>query len=245
MDNLKTIFITGLHRSGTTILCMILGAHPKCIAVGEVEAVIRSSRDREWVESHYNRCTCGQCRFWPEVMKNIDKAGTEDLTERYRIFLQTFAEHFPGKIPIDSSKFINSLNALSTVSNCQPIRIVRDVRGWCVSRTGKITPRLMLDWYKRNLSYERSTKHASLIGYEELILDPYNAIPRLCAKIGLEYDESMLQIPSSTDHILVGNRMRTNKSLRIRYDGRWMKCQSIWPSLLFPIMHYNNKRVFH
>jgi hypothetical protein len=245
MDDLKTIFITGLHRSGTTILCMILGAHPQCIAVGEVEAVINSSRDRKWVESHYGRCTCGQCVFWPAVMNNIDRAGTDNLQERYRIFLSTFREHFPGKIPIDSSKVITALNAISSVSNCQPIRIVRDVRGWCVSRTGKITPRLMLGWYKGNLTYERSARNAYLLGYEELVLDPHNVIPKICEHIGIEYDEEMLQIPSSTDHILVGNRMRTDKTQRIKYDGRWMKIHSIWPSLLFPIMHYNNKRVFN
>lgn len=65
---MKTIFIAGLHRSGTTILDMILGAHTDCIAVGEVDGVIRAERDRAWVESHYARCTCGQCEFWPAVM---------------------------------------------------------------------------------------------------------------------------------------------------------------------------------
>jgi hypothetical protein len=245
MDKIKTVFITGLHRSGTTILCMILGAHPKCIAVGEVEAVIRADRDRKWVESHYSRCTCGKCNFWPKVMENIDKADSDDLKKRYRIFLKTFSDYFPGKIPIDSSKYIPSLKAISELSSCMPIRIVRDVRGWCISKTGKITARHMLDWYKRNLFFERSSKGAYLMGYEQLALNPHKEIVRVCDYLGLKYDEKMLDIPSPTDHILVGNRMRTQKNQRIIYDSRWMKINSIWPTLLFPIMQYNNKRVFN
>ncbi len=244
MNGLKTIFIGGLNRSGTTILCMILGAHPQCIAVGEVEIVIRSNQNRKWIESHYNRCTCGQCTFWPEVMKRIDQSGSDDLKERYRIFLNTFADCFPNKIPVDSSKTISSLNAISSVSSCRSVRIVRDVRGWCVSRKGKITPNQMLEWYRRNRAYDRSVKNDILVGYEEMIFDQHNTIPTLCRKLGLEYDEEMLKIPGTTDHILVGNRMRTDKSQKIKYDERWMKRPSIWPSILFPIMKYNNKKVF-
>ena len=242
---MKTIFIAGLHRSGTTILDMILGAHTDCIAVGEVGGVIRAERDRAWVESHYARCTCGQCEFWPAVMDAIDRHGCDKIEERYRMFLKVFAEYFPNKIPVDSSKGLASLQAISLSSNCTVVRIIRDVRGWCISQAGKVTPRLMFRWYRQNKIFERATLNAVQVGYEPLVLDSENVVRRLCRKLSMEFQPAMLKLHSGTEHILVGNRMRTDKTQRIKYDGRWMRDTSVWPILLKPVMDYNRTHVYN
>ena len=244
MSKIPSIFITGLHRSGTTILDMILGAHSSCIAVGEVESVIRAGQDRRWIEDHYEKCTCGKCKFWPAVMEAIDQHGSDELDDRYRVFLETFAEFFPGKIPIDSSKHIEALHALSRVSECKSIRIVRDVRGWCTSQADRITLRHMLGWYRKNRTFQALAPNAIRVGYEPLVLDIDNTVQALCNALSLEFEPSMLEFDNVMRHILVGNRMRTNKSHKIKYDGRWMEKTSIWPALLMPVMKYNTCQVY-
>lgn len=244
MDQCKTIFITGLHRSGTTLLDMIIGNHSDCIAVGEVSSVIKSELDRKWVENHYNKCTCGECEFWPEVMKAIDKNGSAHLEDRYRVFLEIFRDFFPGKIPVDSSKHLNSYKILNSISDCTTVRIIRDVRGWCLSNNSRITPRFMLRWYKNNYIIERTIPDAIPLGYEQLALDTETTIRNLCDSISLKYEKSMLNIQSGEKHILVGNRMKANSTLKIKYDSRWLKNSSIWPVILKPVMNYNRKHVY-
>ncbi len=245
---MRTIFISGLHRSGTTILNMILGTHSDCIAVGEVANVIRAGVDRSWIEDHYPTCTCGNCTFWPEVMNAIYRSDPPELTDRYRIFLEIFADRFPGKIAVDSSKSLDALHALRVCSDCSIIRIVRDVRGWSISKKGKITPRTMIAWLRRNKALEKALEeHESIhLGYEPLIFDPQTAIAGLCSKLSLEFEEEMLCPDVSRQHILVGNPMRVDREQRkkIRYDSRWMQSSSFWPALLKPVMDYNRKHAY-
>ncbi len=245
MNNIRTIFIAGLHRSGTTILNMILGSHSRCVAVGEVDNVIKPGQDRSWVEDHYHRCTCGSCTFWPDVMEAIDESGAEDLKARYTVFLKIFSEHFPGKIPVDSSKHLSTFKDLSSVSSCIPVRIVRDVRGWSVSLSNQITPRNMLRWYRMNRKHDTYLRGAISLGYEPLALHTEETLISLCKSLSLEYEQTMLEINNSDNHILVGNRMRTEQSLKIDYDSRWMAKTSIWPALLKPIMRYNSRLVYN
>ena len=223
---------------------MLLGSHSECIAVGEVDNVIGPERDRTWVEDHYGRCTCGKCNFWPIVMETIDTDGATTLADRYAAFLRTFAEFFPGKIPVDSSKHLDTYHALASVSECTPIRITRDVRAWSVSVSGKVTARKMLRWYKMNKRYDKALSHAVNIGYEPLALHTDEALSKLCEAVDLEYQPAMKEIHMSDSHILVGNRMRTSGALKIRYDSRWLAGASIWPALLRPVMNYNRRRVY-
>jgi len=244
MSLIRSIFITGPHRSGTTILNMILGCNSECIAVGEVNNVIKPGQNRRWIEDHFLRCTCGQCEFWPEVIKAIDRKDSDDLETRYSIFIAVFSEHFPGKIPVDSSKNIAPLHALQRVTNCSTVRIIRDVRAWSVSQSGTICARNMLRWYKLNRYFQKSAPGAIKVGYEPLVLDPEKTVSKLCGQLALHFEPSMLAIDNTENHILVGNRMRTNESLTIQYDGRWMRHNSIWPIILSPIMHYNIREVY-
>jgi len=243
---MRTIFISGLHRSGTTILNMIVGSHPDCMAVGEVANVIRAGVDRSWIEDHYPRCTCGNCTFWPKVMEAIDRRNPSELTARYGIFLEVFAEQFPGRIAVDSSKTLDALEALRAASDCTVIRIVRDVRGWNYSKRGKITPRQMLSWLFRNKALEKATEGGAAIqmGYEPLVFDTRTVVEKLCDRLSLEFSPEMLEPDASRHHILVGNPMRVNGEHRIRYDSRWMQHASLWPVLLWPVMKYNREQAY-
>lgn len=76
------LFISGNHRSGSTLLDMILGSHPGCCSVGEVNAL------REYFQDN-RKCTCGDpirlCPFWTGVEKEVSKImGVADPCSRYK-----------------------------------------------------------------------------------------------------------------------------------------------------------------
>lgn len=237
------MFVTGLHRSGTTILSFILGAHSECIAIGEVSNVISANTDRAWVESHYDRCTCGTCEFWPQVMSEIDKLGSDDYAQRYLVFRQVFEEFFPDKIPVDSSKHIHACKSVRSVTSCKIVKITRDFRGWSFSTDGRISFRKAVAWYRRNRNIDRSLDVDVSVSYECLVFEPENEIRNLCDSIGLDFEEPMLNPGDGESHVLSGNRMRLSGDRNIKYDKRWMHDSSILASLCLPAIVYNRKEV--
>ena len=58
------IYLTGCSRSGSTLLDLILSAHPRVVSVGEV------CNHARWLENNF-ACTCGakvrECEFWQRV----------------------------------------------------------------------------------------------------------------------------------------------------------------------------------
>ncbi|MDO6462235.1 sulfotransferase [Granulosicoccaceae sp. 1_MG-2023] len=67
-NRLKVIYVTGVGRSGSTILDILLGNHPEVESVGELINVNRSG----WLKNEY--CACHQraldCPFWQAVLSN-------------------------------------------------------------------------------------------------------------------------------------------------------------------------------
>ena len=98
--------ITGLGRSGSTILDVVLGNHPQIESVGEVMNLIRTG----WVSQESLRgidqkrlrrplCTCGKrldvlyvdtpeeaCPFWSSVRREWVERADRDSIESYRNF---------------------------------------------------------------------------------------------------------------------------------------------------------------
>jgi hypothetical protein len=68
-DKIPVIYILSNHRSGSTLLDLILGAHPKIWTLGEAQ-------DLPWVlKEKQVPCGCGQqveqCEFWKELIPDI------------------------------------------------------------------------------------------------------------------------------------------------------------------------------
>lgn len=240
----KVIFVTGLHRSGTTMLTFMLGAHPDCIAMGEVDNVISASRDKSWVESHFDKCTCGQCEFWPAVMAAIEQEACQAYADRYRIFLQVFAEFFPGKIVVDSSKVIDACKAVQGIADTKVVKITRDYRGWSFSHHKKLSFKGAHAWFRGNREIDKHLKIDAHMSYEGLVFEPISELEKACSNIELLFSDEMLEPTGETDHVLIGNRMRLQSDRRLRYDTRWMAQNSIGAGLHLPAIAYNRDRVY-
>jgi len=229
---MKTIFIAGLPRSGSTALCLLIGSHPDCVAVGEVANVIKADSK----EYALKKLSEHPSQFWSEVLHLVD--GVDGLEYRYAIFLNVFSEFFPGKVPVDSSKGSRYVPILSRLSDCRVIFCIRDARGWCTSCQKKISAAGLLRWYFRNR--REDIKNALHISYEGLCVDPDGTMGNVFRFSGLTGHHATM---TKKHHILAGNRMKSNPGA-ICYDEKWKSKKSLAPYILWPVMRYNRRMVY-
>lgn len=83
-------YIMGAGRSGSTVLDMLLGAHPHIQGVGELCNVVRAG----WIAGQY--CSCGHrtpdCEFWQAVREQWRQEADGADPRHYEYLLQAF-EH--------------------------------------------------------------------------------------------------------------------------------------------------------
>lgn len=75
----RLVYVLAASHSGSTLLSMLLAAHPEICTVGELKATIHDDVDR------YS-CSCGvnirRCRFWQEIAAGMARRGLEfDITD--------------------------------------------------------------------------------------------------------------------------------------------------------------------
>ena len=88
---MRVIFIASLSHSGSTLLDLMLNAHPELVSVGELKQLSRYARFNKPKQA---RCTCGKlsvwdCDFWKSVNdvtnrisgKTIADLNVEDYEE--------------------------------------------------------------------------------------------------------------------------------------------------------------------
>ena len=75
---LNTVYIVGAGRSGSTLLELLLGGHPRMVATGEFEKF-----SLQFARGSRGKCSCGQspdaCSFWIKVADEIQKHTGVDL----------------------------------------------------------------------------------------------------------------------------------------------------------------------
>ena len=200
---------------------------------------------------HRRLCTCGQvaaeCPVWGPLLRWLPEHDDQSLPRKLHQLLDalnTAEAASDGVHPwiVESYQDDVVLPWLEDPSiEIRILHLTRDLRSWVHSRSrdgreqGQWFPGLkpLLRWCRLSSRHERlfrlTGKPVFQLGYEELALEPEHTLRRLCAWLGLPFEEAMLQ-PAlhSTSHILSGNRMRfdTNRSASIAYDGSWMASRS-------------------
>lgn len=76
----RVVYVIGVGRSGSTLLDITLGNHPRVESVGEIKHLVRGSWSRDGF------CACGErvrsCSFWPAVHAAWHRrTGAADFTE--------------------------------------------------------------------------------------------------------------------------------------------------------------------
>jgi Sulfotransferase family len=259
----KIVFIVSLGHSGSTLLNLLLGGHPRAISMGEIWSAIK-----RWDEEQ-RPCTCGnpvqKCPVWSQFQP------ANGYINSYNRLLQTIEDLYgPDKIIIDSSKFLSTLRFLieNNIKNIKILFLIKDVRSFVVSQINRKSYEHgnearwkksyrdyifynIYSWHKENRAIKRYLEKNNLeffqFGYEELCLHSEEILKKICQFIGVDYSDRMLSPANSFSHIIRGNEMRfDNQKLKgIVYDYRWFLNKKIASNPLFyPFLNWNNKNVY-
>jgi len=78
IDKLRVVYVAGSGHTGSTLLAMLLNAHPQIVSVGETSI---KPKIRRRGDGATQKCSCGvlivDCAFWQEVFRRVNDAGLE------------------------------------------------------------------------------------------------------------------------------------------------------------------------
>jgi hypothetical protein len=248
----RLLLIRGLGHSGTTILDLALGAHPDIIGLGEAVRILQRPRADELergpaqlrgILRFRRHCTCGalasECPVWGPVLEWLPDHDRQTLEVKLQHLLEVLKTVGQPQWVVDSYQDDRYLPFWDEVDvDIRVIHLTRDVRSWVHSRSrkerqqGRPLPELrpLLRWWHLNARDEqrfaRLGDRMFRLGYEELALQPESTLRRLCDWLELPFSPAMLEPGScSASHVLSGNRMRFDPTLRkkIQYDSTWIQ----------------------
>ena len=219
------VFIVGVGRSGTTILRLMLNAHPH-LAIPYESNFLDKFAERcsanngsichlGWHElasellGHDALHKWDYCPTLEQLLERIDEGQAVSVAEAVRHLYTAYAEHHGKRRWGDKSSYIDGIPTIARLfPDCQFIHIVRDGRDVANSV-------LKLDWGPRDLLEAASwwadhvwlcRRLGTLLGperycevkYEELVENPKTELSRLCDFLGEEFSPAMLEYHTST-----------------------------------------------
>ena len=144
----KVIFIASLSHSGSTLLDLMLNAHPEVASVGELKQLGRFARLEK--PNRQLRCTCGaesllSCEFWTRVSaltkaatgRTIGELNVEDYQDKAQFdrdnaaLFQAIAAVSGKRYVVDSSKHVDAACAAAREPRSRrvPVFLLRDPKG--------------------------------------------------------------------------------------------------------------------
>ncbi len=136
----SVVFVSCLGHSGSTVVDLILGGHPRFVGLGEFCSLLDPAAD--WLDRTADtECSCGktldECVFWGPVCERLREHPDLSFPERYQLVLSAFDEILgEDRILVDSSKELRHLQMLKDLPEItlKALFIIRDVRSWVISR---------------------------------------------------------------------------------------------------------------
>jgi len=240
----KVIFIASLSHSGSTLLDLMLNAHPEVASVGELKQLGRFARLEK--PNRQLRCTCGaesllSCKFWTRVSdltkaatgRTIGELNVEDYDEAESFhrdnaaLFQAIATVSGKRYVVDSSKHVARLSLLikNPALDVFAVFLLRDPKGQiCSSKKSSASlVKLIGNYVRTNREIHELVKDRphSVVRYEELVRNPEQVLDSLMRQLGLSFDRQQLEWASQIRHNVGGNGMRRSHSSELKLDEKW------------------------
>ncbi|MGH2963221.1 MAG: sulfotransferase family protein, partial [Solirubrobacterales bacterium] len=204
-------FVVGMNRSGTTLLRMMLDAHPELTIPPETHFIpdlIKVGREGAATPEALLKVIVAQ-REWgdfglteDELLARFNAIGSLNAGDAVREFFAAYAER--AGTPRWGDKTPRYVTRMRLIADALPeahfVHVIRDGRDVALSvrdRTVKdYTVERVAQRWKEKISKARRDapllKHYMELRYEELILDPERALREICAFVRLPFDAAML-----------------------------------------------------
>jgi hypothetical protein len=221
-----TVFVIGVAHCGSTLFGRLLDMHPRVHCVGEVLRLF-DAIDKDMP------CGCGaaiaRCPFWSAELQWL-KPGVWRLGPRFRTAdFERLARAAGKEIVLDLSKSLAwRRGRFHRSPNDGFVFLVRDSRGALASiaRKGKpLEPQLArhVKQMKRYQAFvDRHAERSLVVRYEDLCRTPRTTLERVCAWLGIEFDERCLRPADQVHHFVHSSTSGYLKGTNeIKLDERW------------------------
>ena len=245
------IYIAGTSHSGSTLLDLMLNAHPEIISVGEVLKLNRQIKLKKNGTMKVARCSCGaspalQCEFWSRVEAKVREDGCSlaelDLVNYSTIepdrapnaiLFRAIAHVSQKRLIVDSSKIPHRLAHLLKLPEVDvyPIHLVRDPKGQISSVLDKSSLlRGILSYEIVHMQLHRllRTRPHSVVCYEDLVREPEGTLNTILKPFDLKFHPRQLAWAEQVKHSVAGNHLRWETSSHLNLDERWKSRLSHW-----------------
>lgn len=242
----RVLFILGAGHCGSTLLGLLLNAHPACVAVSEVSKLAESIAagdpvfaQPEWrgaiaqFEAATGTPFAGLDFSHPRwsALVRWREAQATPWAEPRATLLSALAAAAGATWIVDGSKAWQQLHLLELSGrfDLRVVHLVRDVRGVVHSYARKYGElgHGLAKWIKPSVAamvMERQFPGRWLrVRYEDLARDPAATLARICALIDLDYDPAMLRFRAGRWLGIGGNRMSHRTDDTIRLDEKWRR----------------------
>lgn len=232
------VFFVGFPRSGTTVMERHLDLHPRTVTTGEVSPLAHMLAKAG--------AALGTRAPWPDVLAGLDDPGAERLralfdAEVRRLGLAEDGTPDAGSPPVMIDKLPFNLVDLPTVRRLFPeakvILALRDPRDACLSCY--MQPFLLNDANANFLTLETTGAlydAALSVGaaleasggldtftyrYEDFVAEPAAILADLCAHLGIEPDDAMLNAEGRRGAYIATPSQDAREALHARALARW------------------------
>ncbi len=135
----KVVSILSLARSGSTMMDVLLGSHPRFVGIGAGYSFVNDWKgilDRPEEELCSCRETISDCPFWGPTWQAVREIRHRPLLERDLLLLDRCAEYFgPERIVVDGSKreaHVEMCHQAPEIDQ-KVLFMIKDVRLWVIS----------------------------------------------------------------------------------------------------------------
>jgi len=245
---MRVIYIAGTSHSGSTLLDLMLNAHPEIFAGGEMLKLNRQLQVKNTRRGTYAPCACGapslwQCAFWSAVDGRTRETVGRSLTD---LDVRDQSELDPARAPnavvfkamseisgknfvVDSSKLPKRLSYLMRFKELDvyPVHIIRDPRGQIHSvrrkHGGFLKHIFRYELIHAQISRMLKSIPHSVVRYEDLVRDPATTLRGVLEPLGLSFDPRQLAWAEAVKHEVAGNHMRFDASSELVLDETWKR----------------------
>jgi len=236
----KLLYILSVGHSGSTLLDIMLGAHPKGVSLGELAFkgdFLNISR----------KCSCGvepllACKHWRRVNARLEKAeqGFEKLRlaglsscSNNELFYRSLCDATGAQFVVESTKSVSRLRDLARCEHLEMhvVLLIRNPVAVAASnvRRGRSFWRYTLAYLINVSSQTHLSRHfsRSVVRYEELVQRPVATVERVFAdaRVSGEWPEREWQ--RQEYHLSGGNPIRFNSGHELKLDERWKSEMSL------------------
>ena len=239
------VYITSRGHSGSTLLSLMLGGHPKVVSGGELKMLINPKSESKLCSCHF--VTPERCPFWSEVQRHVldwvgvpldglslmEEGDDETFSRHNQALFMAIAVVSGCSVIVDSSKSLLRLSRLLQVSrhgclvNIRPLYLHRGPLGFANSCRRKGQPLLSAaERHCREFFRTReflSDKPHLFVSYEKFARRTKTSLRRMMDWIGLSVEESQFHWRQGIRRDIGGNRMRMGGSSVIRVDQSWRR----------------------